>query len=221
MSDKHPPIASEIIEQASEWFVTLREASASADTRTAFAEWLRLSPVHVRAYLEVAELWVDAAHVRHDLIADPDSSLASTDSPASNVVQLSAASAPPNAGHSRRIGRVRTRSRALLAASFVAALVLAAGFITRQMLGAPTYAADVGEQRVITLEDGSIVRLNSRSRVRVQFSKPLREIDLLEGQALFQVAKDSTRPFIVHSGDLAVRAVVPNSMSIARQSVLS
>jgi transmembrane sensor len=59
----------------------------------------------------------------------------------------------------------------------------------------------------LTLADGSTVDLNARSSIRVEFSNSERRIELLDGQALFQVAKDKERPFIVRSGDATVRAV--------------
>ena len=71
----------------------------------------------------------------------------------------------------------------------------------------PSYSAAVGEQRILTLEDGSLIDLNSRASIRVRFSRQSREIDLLGGRAFFQVAKDPARPFIVRSGRTAVRAV--------------
>jgi transmembrane sensor len=69
------------------------------------------------------------------------------------------------------------------------------------------YATDIGEQRSVTLQDGSVIDLNARSRIRVRYTDGTRRIDLIEGQALFHVAKDSTRPFIVTSGSTHVRAV--------------
>jgi transmembrane sensor len=51
------------------------------------------------------------------------------------------------------------------------------------------------------------VDLNVRSSIRVEFSNSERRVELLDGQALFQVAKDKERPFIVRSGDATVRAV--------------
>jgi len=71
----------------------------------------------------------------------------------------------------------------------------------------PTYATDTGEQRSVRLRDGSQLTLNSRSRIRVRFSERERDVELLEGQALFQVAKDSARPFVVRSDSTRVRAV--------------
>ena len=49
--------------------------------------------------------------------------------------------------------------------------------------------------------------MNARSKLRIDFSEGERRVELLDGQALFQVAKDKNRPFIVASGDATVRAV--------------
>jgi transmembrane sensor len=69
------------------------------------------------------------------------------------------------------------------------------------------YSTNVGEQRWLTLTDGSVIELNARSRVKVEYTSDARRVDLLEGQALFHVAKNKQRPFIVDTGDTRVRAV--------------
>src|SRR5262245_39974085 len=92
----------QIIDSAAEWFVTMREANVSGEDRQAFADWLRASPVHVAAYLEVAKLWTDAAHVAADLPVELTETL-----PA-NVVSMReahlnrAAAQPPNAALAKR-----------------------------------------------------------------------------------------------------------------------
>jgi transmembrane sensor len=72
---------------------------------------------------------------------------------------------------------------------------------------APVYSTGVGEQRSLTLADGSTVTLDTRTRIRVRFSERERDIDLLEGQALFRVAKNDRQPFVVQSDVATVRAV--------------
>jgi transmembrane sensor len=74
-------------------------------------------------------------------------------------------------------------------------------------LSSPIYATALGEQRSIQFADGSTVELNSRSKIRVKYSKQERDVELLEGQALFHVAHDVSRPFIVAVGATRVRAV--------------
>jgi transmembrane sensor len=65
----------------------------------------------------------------------------------------------------------------------------------------------VGEQRSITLADRSVVFLNTDSEVRLHWTARERHIDLLRGEARFQVAKNAARPFIVATREATVRAV--------------
>jgi transmembrane sensor len=96
--------------------------------------------------------------------------------------------------------------REVLAASIVIASLTASLFAWMAVRD-PLYTTEIGERRSITLADGSTVDLNARSKVRIRFSKAERDVDLIEGQALFQVAKNKARPFVVRSGAIQVRAV--------------
>jgi transmembrane sensor len=69
------------------------------------------------------------------------------------------------------------------------------------------FATGKGETKVVALKDGSVVTLNTASEIRVTFSDTLRGIELLQGEALFDVAKNKARPFVVMAGDTNVRAV--------------
>ena len=69
------------------------------------------------------------------------------------------------------------------------------------------YVSGVGERRVIHLDDGSTVTMNTLSRMRVWLTPHGRDIDLLNGEALFAVAHDAHRPFRVHVGPTVVEAV--------------
>ena len=64
-----------------------------------------------------------------------------------------------------------------------------------------------GEMRQIALQDGSVVTLNTASEMKVRMTEKGRHIELISGEALFDVAPDKTRPFIVSSGDTAAMAV--------------
>ena len=81
-----------------------------------------------------------------------------------------------------------------------------AGYATR-ILGEERYKTTVGEMRVVTLNDGSVVFLNTNSEISVRYSSSLRFIELVQGEALFDVAKNKERPFIVQTGATQVRAV--------------
>jgi transmembrane sensor len=63
------------------------------------------------------------------------------------------------------------------------------------------------EPRAVTLEDGSRIVLDRRSRLRVAFTPTARDVELLDGQAHFEVAKDTHRPFRVRTESAEVVAV--------------
>lgn len=64
-----------------------------------------------------------------------------------------------------------------------------------------------GETRVLALEDGSVVTLNTATRLEVRYARDQRLIRLAGGEALFDVAPDAARPFVVHADHVDVRAV--------------
>jgi transmembrane sensor len=68
------------------------------------------------------------------------------------------------------------------------------------------YATRIGEQRTVLLADGSGVTINTASIVEVAYSERQRNIRLVQGQALFKVAKDTSRPFVVTAGNRTVTA---------------
>jgi transmembrane sensor len=69
------------------------------------------------------------------------------------------------------------------------------------------YSTDIGEQRPVALADGSTVLLNTDSRLQVEYDAERREVHLLQGEAYFEVAHDSDKPFLVFVGSNIVRAV--------------
>lgn len=69
------------------------------------------------------------------------------------------------------------------------------------------YQTSVGEQRFSILPDGTQVTLNTNSLLKVAFTGRSRDVTLVSGEALFDVAKDSAKPFVVHVDDREVRAI--------------
>lgn len=197
---------SQILEEATAWFVDFNEEEVGPAGRKGFNAWLRRSPEHVRAFLEISAFWEDASAFgkRAELDIQDIIARAKTEH---NVhpLELGARQHAPE-----KIAGARARPRRFrllaMAASIVVSLSMGA-FGWHAFLSAPTYATQIGEQRSITLEDGSSVELNSRSRIKVRFTQAERSVELLEGQALFSVAKNPARPFIVATGDTRVRAV--------------
>jgi transmembrane sensor len=69
------------------------------------------------------------------------------------------------------------------------------------------FSTAIGQIREVVLADGSVVFLNTDTKIEVRFTKNLRAISLVRGEAQFDVAKNLKRPFIVSAGDTCVRAV--------------
>jgi transmembrane sensor len=93
--------------------------------------------------------------------------------------------------------------RAGWAIAAVAAGVCAAVLMLPSLDG---FRTQVGEQRRVALEDGSVAMINTDSNVGVRLAKHQRRITLRRGEAWFQVAKDHARPFVVDAGTVHVRA---------------
>jgi transmembrane sensor len=70
-----------------------------------------------------------------------------------------------------------------------------------------TLSTQIGQMREIVLVDGSVVSLNTDSEIAVHFTREARNIELLKGEALFDVAKSKSRPFVVSAGTTQVLAV--------------
>lgn len=101
------------------------------------------------------------------------------------------------------------RRRAVLTGAIAAGLAVAASgaIALHDMLEEEVYSTNLGETREIVLADGSVVTLNTNTRISVHYTKALRRITLAQGEALFDVAKNKQRPFIVLAQDTQVRAV--------------
>jgi transmembrane sensor len=107
-----------------------------------------------------------------------------------------------------RRGRMLLFPRAAwLSAAAAIALGAVAWWNVSERSAGERYAAEPAAQRRVALRDGSVVDLNAASDVRVDFSARERRIKLHAGEAHFQVAADTARPFVVTAGDVSVRAV--------------
>jgi transmembrane sensor len=196
-----PKLNTQIYEEACDWFVEFRGGAPDANARREFDVWVRKSPQHLAAYLEIAAIWTEGPSLDPEQIWPAETLIARAADESDNVVLLerpSVAHSTPRAG----------KSRFLAVAAALTVVSLAAGVLGwMQFFRVSTYTTAIGEQRSIVLADGSIVELNSRSRIQIRFSEQQRSVNLLDGQALFQVAKDRARPFVVASDGITVRAV--------------
>lgn len=197
------PTHTDITDEAARWLCELQDPAVTSRARAACIRWLKKSPAHVREFLHVAAIWkgLDQVDTRQldleQLIAEASA----------KVVPLQEGIAP--IGEPERSSSVlaRLRSRWVAAAALVAMAVALAIWSPSIFDRTETYATAVGEQRALRLADGSVVNLNTRSRIEVRFAEHSRDIRLLEGEALFTVAHDATRPFRVSSGDSVIQAL--------------
>jgi transmembrane sensor len=101
-----------------------------------------------------------------------------------------------------------SRRRALMFGGLAASLAALAGKFGYSSMHAGTVLTTAkGELRKVPLQDTSIATINSGSRIEVAFTRQQRRINLRQGEAWFEVAKDASKPFIVEAGDALVRAV--------------
>jgi len=101
------------------------------------------------------------------------------------------------------------RRRLILAGGAAASVAAAIGVALRMPGSVPesTFSTAIGQIRQVVLADGSVIFLNTDTKIRVRFTEQVRDISLLQGEAQFDVAKNKKRPFIVSAGDTRVRAV--------------
>ena len=190
----------QVNEEAARWFVEFRSGDLDASGRRAFDAWVRTSPEHLQAFMEVAALWSHPAALDPQRQFSIEELLASARKEA-DVIPLSRPGEP--------VGRSVGKSRWVRVTAATAAVLFIVGSLVtwRMFVAQQTYGTQVGEQRSLRLSDGSTVTLNSRSRARIEFTDTTRAVELLEGEALFRVAKDALRPFVVRADGTIVRAV--------------
>jgi transmembrane sensor len=184
----------EVDEEAAIWAWRMDADSVSAAERESFESWLRSDPRNRRAAEELTQVLraLDglAEYERGAKIA----TFANGDRGADG-----GAAAP---GYSAAAAR-RLRWAA------AAVVIVACGLIvwTGRDGESRTLATAVGQQKILTLADGSVVTLNTNTIVETHLRHRIRDIYLRQGEAHFQVAHDGSRPFLVHAGDAVVRAV--------------
>jgi len=204
-----PSIRDQIAAEADEWLLKLQAADPSQAHCEAFTDWLMQSPAHIEAYLAVSRAWhVLAVPNQHQWSTQALIFAAKGEVESGNVIPLRrmdrsrvlTEERPTRPAPSRRRWFARVAAAGLLA---VAAAWLFQGYWPL----ASDIKTSVGEQRSVTLADGSVVFLNTNSDLRLHWTKSERRIDLLRGEARFQVAKNSARPFVVATQEATVRAV--------------
>ncbi len=182
-------------EAAAWWSARRRLRLSSAREEEAFAEWLA-EPINGMAW-EATEGPIEAVGA---YAAIPE---------LRELREAALASRPPRAQTFWRWA-----AGGAVAASFIAGLILFMPIISSDPSASTVqtassverYTTSVGERRTISQPDGSRIVLNTGSVVEVAYSPARRDIRLLSGQALFRVAHDPARPFVVVAGDRRITA---------------
>ncbi len=182
-------------ETAALWHERADQEHATEETRGALNAWLDESPEHVAAFRSIERTWIALTS-------------AAQDPTVLKLRQEAAQRLTPQA--STRLHPLRW---------VVAALILALGAMLWIIVPRTSfdlsplawlkgqssnpailkYATNTGDRLTIALDDGSHLTLNTNTQLNVTFSKKSRTVRLSRGQALFEVAKDASRPFIVQT----------------------
>jgi transmembrane sensor len=207
-----------VAREAAEWFINLQGAD-SREQQEAFADWLRRSPVHVEEFLQLTALHGDLARLPDLNELDRNTPVAGLDLPSAddNIISVSFGSEDlgteamdtPTAGPARRSVRPRSSRIGFAVAAAIGLITLGAWLLTgpaMDFFGKDHYNTGIGEQRSLTLADGSRVDLNARSTLSAMVNASVRDLRLNDGEALFSVAKDAAHPFRVHTPEATIEA---------------
>jgi transmembrane sensor len=187
MNENAPSV--EAREQAEVWHARLMAPDCSKREQEAFEQW-RAQSGHAEAFAATERLLAGV-----DALAGSD--------PRMEFLMQRARRRPAASARKPRHWRI-------WAAAACVALVVALGLRFGPALlngPAPVQYATEGQVKTITLEDGSNIRLDVASRIAVSLGKKRRSVELLEGRAVFDVAHDAARPFVVQAGDGSITDV--------------
>lgn len=182
----------QVVSEAAAWIAQIESGPMSQQDRAALGEWISRSPSHRIALRQCARAWADS-----DRLAGLALYFDKARRDHRNFVR------PWRRGVGLRV------TAACLAMAAVFALLLFSDRVNRPFgeNASVLIATGRGETDSAKLPDGSLVSVNSFSRVEVSIREHAREVLLEEGEAMFQVAADAERPFTVYAGDRAVQAI--------------
>ncbi len=199
MAEQRMPLSHEIENDplhltAADWFVRLQSTEVSLEETLAWQAWLGENSAHAAAFARIEEI----SQALRDLPA-----------PAMVATALLArdrydASVPIGDWKLRRVRRWTWPTSGVVASFALFVLVFA---FWRTPAEVKAFETEIGENRSVTLSDGSSVALGGDTRIEVALSENVRTIELTRGEALFKVAKDAARPFRVRAGGATIIAV--------------
>lgn len=178
-------------EQANEWFLALKDSPHDIQLLAKFNRWIELDDAHEQSYLEVLLVW----QALDDVGFDNDAPLESASVDVTNT---------PHSTRGYSLNNISLLKRSGLLLTCVLLIFV---LLPNHLWQSADYATATAQQAVIQLDDGSQLHLNAQSAVNVRFDQDSRVIELLYGEAFFEVAKDASRPFRVSAGGVQATAV--------------
>ncbi|MBZ8139698.1 iron dicitrate transport regulator FecR [Rubrivivax gelatinosus] len=175
----------EIAAEAAVWVARLHGPQRSRQMELECLAWQQRSAAHREAFERCTDTWQSVP----------------------GVTLASAFAASASTERSLGGGRWRLAPVRWAAAAALGVAVLAGGAGYQHWRDRGLYLTGVGEQQLVVLDDGSRMTLNTDTRVRVALGPQRREVAIQNGEALFEVAKDTRRPFVVRAGGSEVVAL--------------
>lgn len=193
--------AESIRRQAAEWLVRSEKPDFSPDERARFEAWMAQHPRHRVEFYRAQYSWNRFDRLRAIRPLDPEAPVDP------DILEKFARSGlmPVEPHRSWAFEFPQWAAAAMLVFLCVAAVLVLGVTINNVMWD--TYETSIGGREHVPLPDGSVVQLNTDTRLRVRFTDGARQLELLRGEALFTVASDPNRPFTVAAGNTVVRAV--------------
>ena len=186
-------------QEAAEWMLRLQDQDLTRAQRAEYVRWLRESPLHVSEMLRVTQVHSTLATFPHwnqitpvDVSFPPVSTL---EFPGAADRHGANTSKPRRSGWFRPVGATTFFVIASIVLTYIA------------HLGPQTIRTGAGERREVTLADGSVIQISPKTTLRVRFTEHQRWVLLSHGDAVFRVAKDRAKPFLVETDHASVRAV--------------
>lgn len=175
--------------EASQWLARIDRDDPTSDDIAALELWKATDPRHAAAYARLAATWQALNRVQ--------ALRPSTPGPIDNDYLNSARMRAP---HRRRRWMLFSMAASVL-------IVVAVFWFAHPQGDTQTFSTSRGGFQRIVLKDQSTIELNTDSEVRVVLTQQWRKVELVRGEASFEVAHDVSRPFIVCAGNTAVRAL--------------
>jgi transmembrane sensor len=207
MMNKHNQSNNLIIEEASHWAMLLDEGDLNTEQKHEFTHWLLKGQVHVDEFLQACAIFDVLSDIDRKKEISIDSLLESINTSESKIttIHIDKNISTKVVKNKRPSKKWTARKWLAMAASIVIGVFTFYQLNPAALIGEDIpslqfknkYTTVLGEQRSVTLVDGSIVYLNTLTNIKIDYTKQFRNIHLYQGEAIFKVAHDPKKPFRV------------------------